>query len=183
MRKPRERSTEEGAAPLKRRRRDTEPRPVIGWREWIVLPELDIPAIKAKVDTGARSSSLHAYDVQIFRVDGVDRVRFKVHPFQRDSKRTVAAEHDLLEQRWVKSSGGHETLRPVILAKVELMGRWWPIELTLMNRDTMGFRMLLGRQAVRERFVVDPGRSYVAGKGPAASGKKERSSKKGPSPS
>lgn len=165
---------------MKRAGRASEPRPVIGWREWVVLPELGVPAIKAKVDTGARSSSLHAYDVQIFRVDGVDRVRFKVHPFQRDSRQTIVAEHDLLEQRWVKSSGGHETLRPVILAKVELMGRRWPIELTLMNRDTMGFRMLLGRQAVRGRFLVEPGRSYLAGKGPAAAGKKETHHEKRP---
>lgn len=135
-------------------------RPVIGWREWLALPGLNVPAIKAKIDTGARSSSLHAFDIKKFQQDGRTRVRFAVHPVQRNTRVTVTMEADVLEMRRVRSSGGHETVRPVILTQVQLLGRLWEIELTLASRDTMGFRMLLGRQAVRERFLIDPGHSY-----------------------
>jgi hypothetical protein len=138
-------------------------RPVIGWREWVGLPELGIAATKAKIDTGARSSSLHAFDVTIVHRRGRAYVRFSVHPLQRRSEPSVSAEAEVLEFRRVKSSGGHVTLRPVILTVVELLGQRWPIELTLANRDAMGFRMLLGREAVRRRFLVDPGRSYLGG--------------------
>lgn len=135
--------------------------PLIGWREWIVLPELGITQVKAKIDTGARSSVLHAFDIKIFERQGKTKVRFKVHPTQRDTINTVIAEADLLEKRAVRNSGGHTELRPVILTDIELMGLRWPIELTLTNRDVMGFRMLLGRQAIRERFVVHSGCSYL----------------------
>lgn len=139
-------------------------RSAIGWREWIALPELGVPEIKAKIDTGARSSALHVFDVEVVRRRGKHVVRFTVHPYQRDTRTTIVAEAELLEYRKVKSSGGHETVRPVILTDVELAGRRWPIELTLASRDTMGFRMLLGRQAIRDRFVVDPGHSFLTGK-------------------
>lgn len=146
-------------------RKRTEPLPIIGWREWISLPGLGVPAIKAKVDTGACSSSVHAFDVSIVEdPQGHAIVRFKLHPYQHTSRVTVAAEAALVEYRRIRSSGGHETLRPVVLVDVELLDQRWPIELTLASRDTMGFRMLLGRQALRHRFVVDPGRSYLAGK-------------------
>ncbi|MBE9127317.1 MULTISPECIES: ATP-dependent zinc protease [unclassified Coleofasciculus] len=134
---------------------------IIGWRERITLPELGITDIKAKIDTGARSSALHAFDVETFQRNGKMIVRFKVHPYQRDTHRTVTAEAELLEQRQVRNSGGHSQLRPVIQTMVELNGRRWQIELTLTNRDVMGFRMLLGRQAVRKRFLVDAGRSFL----------------------
>lgn len=137
--------------------------PVIGWREWVALPDLDILAIKAKIDTGARSSALHAFDVETFEVRGQIRVRFKVHPYQRDCHRTIIAEAPLLEEREVRNSGGHAEMRPVILTQVHVQHQDWPIELTLTNRDVMGFRMLLGRQAVRDRFLVDPGQSYLQG--------------------
>lgn len=139
-------------------------RGTIGWREWIALPELGIDAIKAKVDTGARSSSLHAFNVEEFRRGGKRFVRFRVHPLQRNPRAFVESESELLEYRRVKSSGGHETLRPVIVTTVELLGQSWSIELTLASRDTMGFRMLLGRQAIQSRFLVDPGRSFRAGR-------------------
>jgi hypothetical protein len=138
--------------------------PVVGWREWLSLPVIGIPDIKAKVDTGARSSALHAFDVEIFEQDGKEMVRFKVHPFQRDSSRTVEGVAELFDRRAVRSSEGHESMRPVILTAVELLGQQWVIELTLTRRDTMGFRMLLGRQAVRQRFLVEPGRSFLAGR-------------------
>lgn len=141
--------------------------PLIGWREWLALPELGIPIIKAKVDTGARSSSLYAFDIQCIQQDGIDKVRFKVHPFQRDEQETVEAEASLLDQRQVKNSGGHTELRPVILTPINLNGQIWPIELTLTHRQGMQFRMLLGREAIRKRFLVDPGRSYLQGSPPS----------------
>lgn len=88
-------------------------------------------------------------------------VRFQVHPYQRDTHKTVTAEAELLEHRQVRSSGGHAQVRPVIQTLVELGGKQWAIELTLTNRDVMGFRMLLGRQAVRQRFLVDAGKSFL----------------------
>lgn len=138
--------------------------PTIGWREWISLPGLGIPAIKAKVDTGACSSSVHAFDVSVVEDHGQPIVRFKLHPYQHNAHLTIAAEAALVEYRRVRSSGGHETLRPVVLTEIELLGQRWNIELTLAARDTMGFRMLLGRQAVRHRFLVDPGRSFLGGR-------------------
>jgi hypothetical protein len=139
-------------------------RPIIGWREWVELPDLGIAAIKAKVDTGARSSSLHAYDVEVIDRHGVAFVRFKVRPVQRSDDDVVVTEARLLEYRTVRSSSGRATKRPVIVTDVMLLGQRWPVELTLANRDEMGFRMLLGRQAIRRRFMVDAGRSYYGGK-------------------
>jgi hypothetical protein len=135
--------------------------PVIGWREYVALPELGILEVKAKIDTGARSSALHALDIEIFEHDGKMMVRFKVHPYQRDCHRTIIAQAELLDQRQVRNSGGQANLRPVILTTVELGGNAFPIELTLTNRHMMSFRMLLGRQAVRQRFLVDAGRSFL----------------------
>lgn len=146
------------------RKKKKSPSTVIGWREWIALPELDIERIKVKVDTGARSSSLHAYDLERFEEEGRPFVRFNVHPVQRDSRTTVSARAELVDRRSVRSSSGAETLRPVIQTEVVFQDQRWAIELTLTRRDDMGFRMLLGRQAVRGRFLVDPGRSFVGGR-------------------
>jgi hypothetical protein len=148
--------------------------PVIGWREWVALPELGVPRIKVKVDTGARSSSLHAFDIQVYRRRGAPMVRFNIHPYQRDARATVHADAAMIDERMVRTSGGHETLRPVIVTGVELMGRTWPIEVTLVGRDEMGFRMLLGRQALRGQFMVDPGRSYLGDGGPVARRRKKK---------
>ena len=137
--------------------------PVVGWREWVALPELGIERIKAKVDTGARSSSLHAFDVKEFVNDGQTYVRFKIHPLQRRSEPTIEASAAVLEYRHVRSSSGKASLRPVIVTAVDVLGKRWPIELTLANRYEMGFRMLLGREAVRGRMLVDAGRSYFGG--------------------
>jgi len=139
---------------------------VIGWREWLALPDLGIPEIKAKIDSGARSSALHAFDVERFRRDGKAMVRFRVHPYQRDSRRGRVAEAELLDERSVRNSGGHVERRPVIVTTAALGGRGFSIELTLTNRDEMGFRMLLGRQALRRRFLVDVGGSFLAGRPP-----------------
>lgn len=139
---------------------------VIGWREWLDLPELGITEIKAKIDTGARSSALHALHIQQFERNNQKMIRFQVHPYQRDNHYTVTSEAELLEWREVRNSGGHAQLRPVITTILELAGQKWPIELTLTNRDVMGFRMLLGREAVRSRFLVNPGKSYLLSRGP-----------------
>ena len=145
-------------------KRGTPGLPVIGWREWVGLPDFGIRSIKVKVDTGARSSSLHAFDLQEFERDGVKWVRFQVHPVQRKSDKTVELEAMVLEHRSVRSSSGKAAIRPVIVTNVELLGITWPVELTLASRDDMGFRMLLGRQAFRHRFLVDAGKSYYGGK-------------------
>lgn len=134
---------------------------VIGWREWLILPELNIQQIKAKIDTGARTSCLHAFDIHIFEKQGKSKVKFKIHPLQKETKHTIIAEADLLENRHIRSSTGHIQLRPVIQTLVELNGETWLIDLTLTNRDVMGFRMLLGRQALKKRFVVDPNKSFL----------------------
>jgi hypothetical protein len=136
----------------------------IGWREWVALPDLAVSRIKAKIDTGARSSALHAFAVERFKRRGKDLVRFAIHPLQRSSRREVVAEAEMLGERIVRSSNGVNALRPVIITRLELLGEAWPIELTLASRDEMGFRMLLGRQAMRGRFLIDPGRSYMAGR-------------------
>lgn len=136
----------------------------IGWREWVGLPELTVQQIKAKVDTGARSSSLHASEIEEFTRASKKWVRFRVHLEQRKPSEYLLAEAEVLEYRSVRSSSGKATVRPVILTLVELLGTRWPVELTLANRDRMGFRMLLGREAIRGRFVVDSGSSYYGGK-------------------
>ncbi|MBT8397801.1 MAG: ATP-dependent zinc protease [Gemmatimonadetes bacterium] len=139
-------------------------RPVIGWREWLRLPDLGVKSIKAKVDTGARTSSLHAFDLEEIERNGVVWVRFMIHPDQRTSHPSIPVELPLLARRRVRDSGGKTELRPVVETTAELLGQRWPIELTLTRRDSMGFRMLLGRQAIRRRFVVDPGGSFFGGK-------------------
>ena len=138
-------------------------RPAVGWREWAALPELGIPAIKVKVDTGARSSALHAFDVVRMDDSSGAWVEFAVHPLQRDAGETVRTRARLLDERGVRSSSGRRTFRPVITTTLVLGGASWPIELTLVRRDLMGFRMLIGREALRRRLVVDPGRSFLAG--------------------
>ncbi|MGF1569503.1 MAG: ATP-dependent zinc protease [Nodosilinea sp.] len=134
---------------------------IIGWREWVALPALGVYGIKAKIDTGARSSALHAFDVERFERNGEAMVRFQAHPIQRNDDYIVTAEAPLLDERLVRNSGGQEQLRPVIETTVQIGLQIWSLELTLTNRDEMGFRMLLGRQAVRRRYLVDPGRSYL----------------------
>ena len=138
--------------------------PVIGWREWVGLPDFGIKAIKVKVDTGARSSSLHAFDRQLFEREGAEWVRFKIHPVQRKSNKTVEAEARVLEFRNVRSSSGVSARRPVIITNVTLLGITWPVELTLASRAEMGFRMLLGREAFRGQFLVDAGKSFYGGR-------------------
>ncbi len=146
------------------------PRKLIGWREWIALPNLHIDAIKAKIDTGARSSSLHALDIRLFEQEGKSMVKFRVHPYQRDTQRSIEVVTEIVDLRPVKSSSGHVTRRPVVRTLVELFGQQWPIDLTLAGRDAMGFRMLLGREAIRRWFWVDASKSYLAGRHSSSKG-------------
>ncbi|GIV02513.1 MAG: ribosomal protein S6 modification protein [Fimbriimonadales bacterium] len=141
-------------------------RVTVGWREWVSLPELGIEAIKAKIDTGARTSSLHAFNLKRFRRDGVDMVRFDIHPIQRDSKTSVTVEAPLVGEKTVRSSSGHAQKRPVIETTIVLCGIPVKAEVTLTRRDVMGFRMLIGRKTLAGRFLVDPKRSYLGGKPP-----------------
>ncbi len=136
----------------------------IGWREWVALPELNLPAIKAKVDTGARTSALHAFLIEPYNEDGRDMLRFMIHPIQQYQDLAVECHCPVFDYRKVTDSGGHSEMRYVIQSDVVIGGREWPIELTLTNRDTMRFRMLLGRRAMEDRFIVDPGASYVNGR-------------------
>ena len=136
---------------------------VVGWREWVTMPELGIERIKAKIDTGARTSSLHAFDIECLKYRGRDIVRFKVHPLQRQSRSLIVCQADLHDERIVRSSSGHSALRPVVLTRLQVGPCFWDIELTLTNRDKMGFRMLIGRQAIRKHVLVHPGKSFILG--------------------
>lgn len=140
-----------------------EERSTIGWREWVRLPGLGDAVVKAKVDTGARTSTLHAFNVSEVERDGKPMVAFSFHPVQRDEKRTERVEAPLVGRRTVTASNGQSELRYVVGTEVVIDDESIPIELTLTRRDAMGFRMLLGRRALRGRLVVDPMRSYRGG--------------------
>ncbi len=138
---------------------------VIGWREWVRLPELPIKLLKAKVDTGAKTSVLHAFFLEPFiDKNGINKIRFKVHPFQRRTDKEVVCEAPIVDYRLVTDSGGHSEKRYVIQTPIILGDKTFPIEISLTDRDTLKFRMLLGRSALYHRFVIDAEQSYFLGK-------------------
>jgi hypothetical protein len=139
-------------------------RKTIGWREWVSMPEFGIIEVKAKVDTGADNSSLHAFNIERSVEDGVDMVRFEIHPRQRKRKPSIDCVAKVVGERKVKNPGGRSELRPVIRTKLIVAGEELDALVNLTTRDEMTFRMLLGRRTVRNHFVVDPGRSYIGGR-------------------
>lgn len=136
---------------------------IVGSEEWCAFPDLGIPAIKARVDTGAKTSSIHAFNIQKFRRQGQSWVSFEIHPLQNNRSTVIRCEKPIVDKRVVKSSSGIGETRYVILAHLRMGQSVWKVELTLANRDSMGFRMLLGREAMSQRLVVDPSLSFCQG--------------------
>jgi hypothetical protein len=142
-------------------RRKSNERLLIGWREWVELPDLSPVPVKAKIDTGARTSTLHAFALSVHERDGEPWVTFEVHPLQRTQAHSTLVSCPVSGLRRVRSSSGHSEERPVIRTSIRIGGKSFEIDVTLTSRDEMGFRMLLGRAAIRRRFVVDAGRSFL----------------------
>ena len=140
--------------------------PVIGWREWVALPDLGGAVVRAKIDTGARTASLHAFGLELFERNGKEYARFAIHPDHRSPGPAVIVETPVLGHRTVRNPGGRSEERPIIKTKLTIGRYRLTAELNLTRRDNMGMPMLLGRHTVRRRFLVDPGRSYLIGPAP-----------------
>ena len=162
--RPKTMSKPKTSKPVLRRKRRVANVPVIGWREWVALPEFGVDAVKAKIDTGARTSAIHAFDIRPFTERGVPWVSFVLRPEQRRRHPSLQCVAPVIDERKIRSSNGEQERRYVIEAEAHLGDIAWPIELSLTNRDELGFRMLLGREAVRRRFLVNPDRSYLIGR-------------------
>ena len=145
-----------------------------GWREWVGLPGIGVEWVKAKLDTGARSSAIHAFDLVEETIDGERWVSYSIHPWQGSDEDAVQARSPVIDVREVRSSSGHAEERFVVPMDVTLMGRTVTAEMTLSRRDEMGFRMLVGREALRQGFAVDPGRSYLGPRPPVAVRRRNR---------
>lgn len=140
--------------------------PLLGWREWVALPALDLEHIKAKIDTGARSSALHAFALEPYRKGGQRWVMFAIHPEQKKTDTIIECHAPIKDRRFVSDSGGHKQRRYVIESELLLGQTLISAEITLTNRDNMQFRMLLGRTAMNGRFIIDPSASYLQGNPP-----------------
>jgi hypothetical protein len=136
---------------------------ILGWREWVGLPSLKIPAIEAKIDTGARSSSLHTSSYEIFTQDGTNWVDYTLHPVPERPDVEIVGRALLLDRRAVKDSGGHEEERPFIESEIAIGAMTWTIELSLTNRENMKYRMLLGRTGMRGRALVNCEKFHLSG--------------------
>lgn len=135
-----------------------------GWREWVGLKDLGVDSIKAKMDTGAKTSAIHAFDVETYRRDGELRVRFSIHPLQKNDTVAVACDEKVADIRTVSNPGRRREKRYIIRTELSVGGESWPIDLSLTDRDEMGFRLLIGRSAMHERLIIDPDHSFRLGK-------------------
>lgn len=142
----------------------TTERTAAGWREWVGLPGCGVEWIKAKLDTGARTSAIHAFGIAEFERDGEAWVRYSIHPWQESVEDATTVESRIHDRRLVRSSSGHQSERYVVLMDISIHGRTITAEMTLTSRDQMGFRLLIGREALRRGFVVDSARSYLGGR-------------------
>lgn len=140
------------------------PPTLIGWREWVAFPDLGVGRIKAKIDTGAKTSAIHAFRVKTVIRDGVEFAEFFLHPEQKRKKPEVFCSARVVGRRDIRSSNGRVEKRLIVRTRLSIGGREYPIELSLTNRDAMGFRLLLGRDAFRRKFVIDPSASFLLGK-------------------
>ncbi|MGO2746850.1 ATP-dependent zinc protease family protein [Microbacterium sp.] len=145
-----------------------------GWREWVSLPDAGVDWIKAKIDTGARTSSLHAFDIVELEREDESWVRFRVNPWQDTDADATIVECPIHDRREIRSSSGHTQVRLVVLLAIRLAGQLIVSEVTLSNRDEMGFRMLIGREALRRGFIVDPARSFLGGRAPKTARRRNR---------
>jgi hypothetical protein len=136
----------------------------IGWREWVALPEFGVGRIKAKIDTGAKTSAIHAYRIQELEQDGASYAEFYLHPMQNRNKPEIFCIAPIVDKRLIKSSNGVAQERLIVRTTLEMGERSWEIDLSLTNRDDMGFRLLIGRDALRKNIVIRPGRSFLTGK-------------------
>lgn len=146
---------------IKREKIDLQDHLFIGWNEWCALPELGINKIKAKIDTGAKTSAIHAFDIETYHNKNKKFVKFNVHPFQRREDTAIYCQAEVIDERHIMSSNGHIENRYVITTSILLGHQQWNIELTLSDRDPLRFRMLLGREALKGRVVIDPNRKLL----------------------
>ena len=137
---------------------------IVGWREWLSIPGLNIKGIKAKIDTGARTSALHAVNLKSFEINGRHKIKFGVHPLQRRNDIVVKCVADVIDYRRVTSSDGQSEMRYIVHSSITIGNLTWPVELSLTNRKSMRFRMLLGRSAISGLLIVDPAKSYIMGR-------------------
>jgi len=159
------RSTSKKGAAKKKIRRLKKLAPLeIGWREWVSLPGLDVDAIKAKIDTGAKTTALHAFRIKEKVRKGVLYAEFHIQPLQRKKTPEIRCRAPIVDKRRIKSSNGAVENRIVIAAELQMADRLWPIEISLTNRDEMGFRLLIGRDALSRRAIIHPGKSFLLGK-------------------